>query len=302
MSKTVNIKILLRNDTSANWHTNNPVLSKGEMGIQMDTKKFKFGDGITPWDELDYGAGNEIPLADSLTNGLMSKQDYAKLNNIEAGAEVNVQPDWSATEGDAAILHKPTTLAGYGITDAMTAQAITQAIQSAINSAVTTVFSYKGTKATVAELPTENNKTGDVWHVTGTAGEYVWNGLAWEQLGSTIDLSGYLERVNIAGISLTPSSYTITVDQLKNNLELGEAAYKNIDDTLSDNSMSQNLPTSRTVVEYVKGKIPKITASQDNGYIQVNDEPILVYELSPSALTVQDVLLLDCGNSLTNYN
>lgn len=44
----------------------------------------------------------------------------SKLDGIEAGAEVNVNADWNATSGDALILNKPTTIAGYGITDAYT--------------------------------------------------------------------------------------------------------------------------------------------------------------------------------------
>lgn len=43
-----------------------------------------------------------------------------KLDGIASGAEVNVNADWNATSGDAQILHKPTTVAGYGITDAYT--------------------------------------------------------------------------------------------------------------------------------------------------------------------------------------
>ena len=34
--------------------------------------------------------------------------DGQKLDNIAAGAEVNVQSDWNATSGDALILNKPT--------------------------------------------------------------------------------------------------------------------------------------------------------------------------------------------------
>lgn len=64
-------------------------------------------------------------------------------------------------------------------------------VSSAISSAITTVMDYKGTKATVDALPSTGNKQGDVWHVTATNGEYAWNGTAWEELGSTIDLSGY---------------------------------------------------------------------------------------------------------------
>lgn len=54
-------------------------------------------------------------------NGLMSNSDKTKLDGIADGANVNVKSDWNATSGDAQILNKPTTVSGYGITDALTA-------------------------------------------------------------------------------------------------------------------------------------------------------------------------------------
>ncbi|MBN2842868.1 MAG: hypothetical protein JXM68_07245, partial [Sedimentisphaerales bacterium] len=51
-------------------------------------------------------------------DGYMSATDKAKLDGVAAGAEENVNADWDAIDGDAQILNKPTTIAGYGITDA----------------------------------------------------------------------------------------------------------------------------------------------------------------------------------------
>lgn len=53
-AKNMNVTIIIRNDTAANWTTKNPVLHKGEMGIEIDTNKFKFGDGEKTWTQLDY--------------------------------------------------------------------------------------------------------------------------------------------------------------------------------------------------------------------------------------------------------
>ena len=47
----------------------------------------------------------------------LTEGQRTKLEGIAAGAEVNVNADWNATEGDAQILNKPNTLTGYGITD-----------------------------------------------------------------------------------------------------------------------------------------------------------------------------------------
>ena len=53
---TLDVKIQIRNDTKNNWTTQNPVLLKGEMGVETDTRKFKFGDGVSTWTELDYAS------------------------------------------------------------------------------------------------------------------------------------------------------------------------------------------------------------------------------------------------------
>ena len=53
-TKTLNTKIQLRNGTAAEWTAKNPVLLKGEMGIETDTHKIKVGDGSTQWSKLAY--------------------------------------------------------------------------------------------------------------------------------------------------------------------------------------------------------------------------------------------------------
>lgn len=48
-----------------------------------------------------------LPASTTALAGLMLPSDKTKLNGIAAGAEVNVNADWNATEGDALILNKP---------------------------------------------------------------------------------------------------------------------------------------------------------------------------------------------------
>ena len=52
--KTINTRIQLRNDLAATWNSQNPVLKKGEIGIEIDTRKMKVGDGTTAWKALSY--------------------------------------------------------------------------------------------------------------------------------------------------------------------------------------------------------------------------------------------------------
>ena len=50
--------IQLRRDTASNWSTVNPILAEGEVGIETDTRKQKFGDGSTAWNSLAYSYGD----------------------------------------------------------------------------------------------------------------------------------------------------------------------------------------------------------------------------------------------------
>ena len=57
--KTLNIRIQLRNDTAEKWNTENPVLLKGEMGVETDTGKTKIGNGTAHWKDLKYSGVDE---------------------------------------------------------------------------------------------------------------------------------------------------------------------------------------------------------------------------------------------------
>ena len=60
-TNTIKTRILLRNDVATAWTTANPVLMKGEIGIETDTNKFKIGDGLKHWIELSY-VGTQVEV------------------------------------------------------------------------------------------------------------------------------------------------------------------------------------------------------------------------------------------------
>lgn len=68
----------------------------------------------------------DLPASTTALAGLMLPSDKTKLNGIAAGAEVNVNADWNATEGDALILNKPTlaTVATSGSYDDLTGKPV----------------------------------------------------------------------------------------------------------------------------------------------------------------------------------
>ena len=49
------IQFQLRRGTDALWSSTNPVLAAGEMALETNTNRYKFGDGVLPWNSLPYG-------------------------------------------------------------------------------------------------------------------------------------------------------------------------------------------------------------------------------------------------------
>lgn len=50
-----NIQFQFRRGTAVEWSNANPTLADGEMGLEVDTRRFKMGDGSTAWNALGYG-------------------------------------------------------------------------------------------------------------------------------------------------------------------------------------------------------------------------------------------------------
>ncbi len=101
-----------------------------------------------------------------------------------------------ATSGNFADLqNKPTTIAGYGITDAYT--------KTEIDNKVASVYKYKGSVATYAALPSTGQVVGDVYNVEENGANYAWDGTTWDKLGETIDFSPYLLKTEAASTYAT---------------------------------------------------------------------------------------------------
>ena len=105
------------------------ILSGIEEGAQVNiiegVKLSDSSSALTPTNKI-VTIPNATPGTDGTdgADGLMSSEDKFKLNGIAAGAEVNVQADWSVTDttSDAYIANKPTNLAFTYLATYTTAQ------------------------------------------------------------------------------------------------------------------------------------------------------------------------------------
>ncbi len=54
------VRLQLRRGIADDWFDANPVLAAGEIGIETDTNTFKFGDGTTAWNSLEYALSGTV--------------------------------------------------------------------------------------------------------------------------------------------------------------------------------------------------------------------------------------------------
>lgn len=186
-----------------------------------------------------------LPASTTALAGLMLPSDKTKLNGIAAGAEVNVNADWNATEGDALILNKPilATVATSGSYNDLTgkptiptvdvnkkyvddklatkANASNVYTKAEVDSKVSSVYRVKGSVASYANLPTVDVTIGDVYNVNDTGANYVATSTTptWDKLSETVDLSGYATTAamnsalgnkvdKVSGKALSTNDYT----------------------------------------------------------------------------------------------
>jgi hypothetical protein len=55
-------RIQLRRGKAAFWESENPILRDGEPGLETDTRRVKYGDGVTHWRELPYSSAGSVDL------------------------------------------------------------------------------------------------------------------------------------------------------------------------------------------------------------------------------------------------
>ena len=61
-TKTLNVRFQQKYDTAENWAKSTVVLLAGEMAIESDTKKFKFGNGVDVYEDLSYAGVDQAQL------------------------------------------------------------------------------------------------------------------------------------------------------------------------------------------------------------------------------------------------
>lgn len=202
--------------TSVNTKTGAVSLSASDVGALPDSTD------VTKW--------NDVTLNKS--SGTASAAQYVPvLLNLQATTAKFIPATSTPTSYNIAkydgysYLYSTTPTAN----DNSTKVATTAYVDSAINE-LGSLLTFKGVVATTGDLPGSGNDVGDVWVVSEDNSEHVWTGEAWERLGPTIDLSGYV-----------PTSRTINSKALSANITLSASDVGALPDTTSIPSKTSDL-------------------------------------------------------------
>ena len=175
-----------------------------------------------------------IPEANANKSGVMSTDDYQKLESIDAenivykeagkGLSTNdyTNEDKEKLEGieSGAQVNILETIKVDGIALTNTEKSvdirISDIIKDQVGDKVSTAYIYKGSVNTEEELPIEGNNIGDVYNIIaesiyGSAGVNVaWNGSGWDSLGGIFNTSDIESQIQQLGQQINEVSDRIT--------------------------------------------------------------------------------------------
>jgi hypothetical protein len=141
--------IQFRRALAATWTSVNPVLADGQPGLEKDTRKVKYGDGVTPWNDLPYAAGGTGGAVDSVagkTGAVSLTKSDVGLTNVDNTADT-AKP--VSTTQATAISGAQTAAVSAAATDATTKA---NAAQSAATTAAASDATSKANAAQSAAI------------------------------------------------------------------------------------------------------------------------------------------------------
>jgi len=205
----------------------------------------------------------------------------------------------------------PTTLAGYGITDAATKSELEE-----VKTAVSKVYKYKGKVQTVADLDNiQNPEHGDIYDVQEDGTNYAWNAdeSRWDNLGSIIKIEA-LSNYELDIITGSATSEAALIElmskggevQLGSNLTLTSPISITQDTVLDLNSfqLSGNMPGYILIANGAKltlnnGKInvqQRVAQAQNGGTVIVKSGEYQSGDVAFSALGEGSKVTIDGGS------
>jgi hypothetical protein len=209
-TNTLDARLLHCIKTASEWASDTTVLLKGEIGIEADTLKIKFGDGTKTYSNLAYSNVTPAELTDII-------KAYAPL----------------ASPAFTGVPTAPTANSDTNTTQIATTAFVMTAVGNAFDSLTGVDYqkydSYSalpttGAKGVIYLVPDIHSDSNDTYD------EYMWFDSKYEKIGNTdVDLSGY--QVKITGAATTILTANLTAARVLVSDENGKVVVSTITST-----------------------------------------------------------------------
>lgn len=136
---------------------------------------------------------------------------------------------------------------------------------------LTTVYQYKGSVATYADLPTTGQKVGDVWNVETAdpdhgikAGDNVaWDGAQWDILGGNYDLSGYAQ--------LNSANTFTALNTFRANIAVSSGTTAGSQGQIILGNKPQSATVQANIISSTKGALNYIATENTGHYFRIGN-------------------------------
>lgn len=136
---------------------------------------------------------------------------------------------------------------------------------------LTTVYQYKGSVATYADLPTTGQKVGDVWNVEKAdpdhgikAGDNVaWDGAQWDILGGNHDLSGYAQ--------LNSANTFTALNTFRANIAVSSGTTAGSQGQIILGNKPQSATVQANIISSTKGALNYIATENTGHYFRIGN-------------------------------
>jgi len=284
-----------RKGTAAQWISTNsgqgPVLNAGEIGFEIDTNKFKIGDGVNHWVDLVYFTDSASALA--AINAVVDAAPAALNTLNELAAAINDDPAFFTTMATNLANHEADTTNVHGIADTalLATKSYADNAVSTHNSDTTNVHGILDT----ADLATQDYVLDQIANSTDAYPDLAGDGIAWDAVNEAFDADNTIARVSYVqeGLDLKANIDSPTFTGTVAGVTKAHVGLGNVDNTSDENKpLSTAATTALNLKAPLAGPVFTGTTRTDDlivdGDFTVNGTN---FAASATSITIEDNIL-----------
>jgi hypothetical protein len=285
------VRIQVRRGLASEWTSANPVLAAGEMGVETNTNKFKFGNGSSTWTALSYAAADTAAIGeisqDAIDQALSMGAGLTKTYNDGTNTiTISVDSAVVATVAyvDAAVTGVNNSLTGYLETgDRGTANGV-----ASLNSSAKILESELDLDGIALDIATTGSISGETISTPELVATDITSGGQIDAnnvvISGNLTVSGTTTTLNTTNLSVTDPLIQVASDNSANTVDLAFVAKFN-DGTNQHSGLVRD--SSESKWKLFKGVTTSPTTNVD--FTQGSLDDLAIAGLTASSASIGDV-------------